>query len=186
MWESLPPGFRFHPTDDEFVNHYLTNYILGIKDDADVIPVVDDLFKRDPSELPRLFRGKDRFMIARIGFRWEMMIDGLVFVWLACPGSSSIIRSRDPEWWFLSTLKYKCSSTDKFDRSTNKGSWKITGKPKEIYDRSVNRLIAEMRNLVFCENPRNKETNWIIHEYYLRDISWGLTLREQVRDLPSK
>ncbi|KAI4375911.1 hypothetical protein MLD38_013726 [Melastoma candidum] len=35
------------------------------------------------------------------------------------------------------------------------------------------------RNLVFCQNPRNEETNWIFHEYHLHDVSLGLTLCEQ-------
>ncbi|KAI4367525.1 hypothetical protein MLD38_023255 [Melastoma candidum] len=149
MWESLPPGFRFHPTDEEFVDHYLMNYIHSVREGICVVPTVDDLFKRDPRELPKIFR------------------------------SLSIIRSKDPEWWFLSTLEYKPANSDKFDRRTSTGSWKITGNPMEIRDRVGNRLIAVKRNLVFCENQKNEKTNWVIHEYHLQDDSLGLTLREQ-------
>ncbi|KAI4367527.1 hypothetical protein MLD38_023257 [Melastoma candidum] len=101
-----------------------------------------------------------------------------VSLWLVRPGLS-IIRSKDPEWWFLSTLEYKPANSDKFDRRTSTGSWKITGNPMEIRDRVGNRLIAVKRNLVFCENQKNEKTNWVIHEYHLQDDSLGLTLREQ-------
>lgn len=47
----LPPGFRFHPTDEELVLHYLRR-----KADSHVfqIPVIAevDLYKFDPWDLP--------------------------------------------------------------------------------------------------------------------------------------
>ncbi|PKA60073.1 NAC domain-containing protein 74 [Apostasia shenzhenica] len=48
---SLPPGFRFHPTDDELVGYYLKRKVDGLKFELEVIPVVD-LYKFDPWELP--------------------------------------------------------------------------------------------------------------------------------------
>ncbi|XP_066399897.1 NAC domain-containing protein 54-like [Miscanthus floridulus] len=46
----LPPGFRFHPTDEELVNYYLKRKIHGLKIDLDIIPEVD-LYKCEPWEL---------------------------------------------------------------------------------------------------------------------------------------
>ncbi|XP_020094856.1 NAC domain-containing protein 86-like [Ananas comosus] len=48
---TLPPGFRFHPTDDELVGYYLKRKVDGVKIELDVIPVVD-LYKFEPWELP--------------------------------------------------------------------------------------------------------------------------------------
>lgn len=48
---SLPPGFRFHPTDDELVGYYLKRKVDGLKFELDVIPVIE-LYKFDPWELP--------------------------------------------------------------------------------------------------------------------------------------
>ncbi|KAL8141787.1 hypothetical protein V2J09_014819 [Rumex salicifolius] len=48
---SLPPGFRFHPTDEELVDYYLKRKVEGKKIELEVIPVID-FYKYDPWELP--------------------------------------------------------------------------------------------------------------------------------------
>ena len=48
---SLPPGFRFHPTDDELVGYYLKRKVDGRTIELEVIPVIE-LYKFDPWELP--------------------------------------------------------------------------------------------------------------------------------------
>ncbi|KAI4364779.1 hypothetical protein MLD38_020829 [Melastoma candidum] len=48
---SLPPGFRFHPTDVELVGYYLKRKLEGLEFELEVIPVID-LYKFDPWELP--------------------------------------------------------------------------------------------------------------------------------------
>ncbi|RAL55017.1 unnamed protein product [Cuscuta campestris] len=47
----LPPGFRFHPTDEELVVQYLKRKVLCCPLPAAVIPVFD-LCKSDPWDLP--------------------------------------------------------------------------------------------------------------------------------------
>ncbi|CAN4100587.1 unnamed protein product [Withania somnifera] len=46
----LPPGFRFHPTDEELVNYYLKKKIHGLHIELDIIPEVD-LYKCEPWQL---------------------------------------------------------------------------------------------------------------------------------------
>ncbi|CAL5095050.1 unnamed protein product [Urochloa decumbens] len=48
---SLPPGFRFHPTDVELVSYYLKRKIMGKKLIVDAISEVD-LYKFPPWDLP--------------------------------------------------------------------------------------------------------------------------------------
>ncbi|KAK8481562.1 hypothetical protein V6N11_080133 [Hibiscus sabdariffa] len=48
---SLPPGFRFHPTDEELIGYYLKRKTEGLEIELEVIPVID-LYKFDPWELP--------------------------------------------------------------------------------------------------------------------------------------
>lgn len=47
----LPPGFRFHPTDEELILHYLRNRSASIPCPVDIIAEVD-IYKFDPWELP--------------------------------------------------------------------------------------------------------------------------------------
>ena len=47
----LPPGFRFHPTDDELVNHYLIKKCGGQPISVPIIAEID-LYKFDPWDLP--------------------------------------------------------------------------------------------------------------------------------------
>jgi hypothetical protein len=45
-----PPGFRFHPTDEELVDYYLRKKVASNKIDLDVIKDVD-LYKIEPWDL---------------------------------------------------------------------------------------------------------------------------------------
>ena len=47
----LPPGFRFHPTDEEIISHYLTHKALNHRFISGVIGEVD-LNKCEPWDLP--------------------------------------------------------------------------------------------------------------------------------------
>ncbi|XP_044506985.1 NAC domain-containing protein 71-like [Mangifera indica] len=48
---SLPPGFRFHPTDEELVAYYLDRKITGRTIELEIIPEID-LYKHEPWDLP--------------------------------------------------------------------------------------------------------------------------------------
>ncbi|KAJ0979145.1 hypothetical protein J5N97_014619 [Dioscorea zingiberensis] len=48
---SLPPGFRFHPTDEELILHYLRNRAASSPCQVSIIAEVD-IYKFDPWELP--------------------------------------------------------------------------------------------------------------------------------------
>ncbi|XP_004512922.1 protein CUP-SHAPED COTYLEDON 1 [Cicer arietinum] len=51
MEENLPPGFRFHPTDEELITHYLTMKISDHSFTSKAVAVVD-LNKSEPWDLP--------------------------------------------------------------------------------------------------------------------------------------
>lgn len=46
----VPPGFRFHPTDEELVGYYLRKKIAAQKIDLDVIRDID-LYRIEPWDL---------------------------------------------------------------------------------------------------------------------------------------
>jgi len=48
---SLPPGFRFHPTDEELIVYYLKRRVCGRPLKLDAIAQVD-IYKCEPWDLP--------------------------------------------------------------------------------------------------------------------------------------
>jgi len=61
---SLPPGFGFHPTDEELVAYYLKRKVHGHKIELDIIPEVD-LYKCEPWDLP------DKICIPSKDLQWH-------------------------------------------------------------------------------------------------------------------
>jgi hypothetical protein len=57
---AMPPGFRFHPTDEELVAYYLKKKVAGRNIDFNIIGVID-LYKQEPWDLPdkSLLKGSD-------------------------------------------------------------------------------------------------------------------------------
>lgn len=47
---NVPPGFRFHPTDEELVDYYLRKKVASKRIDLDVIKDVD-LYRIEPWDL---------------------------------------------------------------------------------------------------------------------------------------
>lgn len=47
---TIPPGFRFHPTDEELVGYYLKKKVASQRIDLDVIREID-LYKIEPWDL---------------------------------------------------------------------------------------------------------------------------------------
>lgn len=50
MESCVPPGFRFHPTDEELVGYYLKKKVASQKIDLDVIKDID-LYRIEPWDL---------------------------------------------------------------------------------------------------------------------------------------
>lgn len=58
MMDTMRPiGYRFHPTDEEYLRYYLHKKNLGHNDICCIIPEID-FCNWEPRELPEKFRGK--------------------------------------------------------------------------------------------------------------------------------
>lgn len=51
MEENLPPGFRFHPTDEELITYYLTRKVSDVSFSSKAVVDVD-INKCEPWDLP--------------------------------------------------------------------------------------------------------------------------------------
>ncbi|GER47039.1 NAC domain protein [Striga asiatica] len=140
---SLPPGFRFHPTDEELVAYYLKRKINGRKIDLEIIPEVD-LYKCEPWDLP-------------VYFYFEPLIDL----------GKSLLPSKDLEWYFFSPRDRKYPNGSRTNRATKAGYWKATGKDRKV--NSQMRAVGMKKTLVYYRGraPHGARTDWVMHEYRL-------------------
>lgn len=68
MLGMAPVGFRFHPTDEELVDHYLKLKILGMDSHVDIIPEVY-VCKWEPWDLPGIYR-KEKIISEFLSFEY--------------------------------------------------------------------------------------------------------------------
>ncbi|OEL27594.1 NAC domain-containing protein 82 [Dichanthelium oligosanthes] len=150
---SLPPGFRFHPTDVELTVYYLKRKLLGKHLRCNAITEID-LYKFAPWDLP-----DDRSLNCS---------DGLLLLVLLLIEKASL-ESNDLVWYFFCPRDRKYSSGLRTNRSTGVGYWKATGKDRPVVYNS--RTVGMKRTLVFHlgKPPRGDRTDWVMYEYRLED-----------------
>ncbi|RVW20152.1 Protein BEARSKIN2 [Vitis vinifera] len=169
----VPPGFRFHPTDEELLHYYLKKKVSYQKFDMEVIREVD-LNKMEPWELQELGLGKLEIIclvakkLKEKGNKvepWELQGNSL----FGCRE----MKEKDPtpqnEWYFFSHKDRKYPTGSRTNRATNAGFWKATGRDKCI--RNSFKKIGMRKTLVFYRGraPHGQKTDWIMHEYRLED-----------------
>jgi hypothetical protein len=78
----------------------------------------------------------------------------------------SVFETTDHERFCFSPPDMKQPNGKHFNRTTNSGFWKVTGKDKEI--KSGGRLIGTKKILVFHEGStkNRKKTDWVLHEHH--------------------
>ncbi|KQK17141.1 NAC domain-containing protein 21/22 [Brachypodium distachyon] len=131
----LPPGFRFHPRDDELVLDYLARKLVGGGGAAAPTiygcpTMVDvDLNKVEPWDLPEI----------------------------ACIGGK--------EWYFYSLRDRKYATGQRTNRATESGYWKATGKDRPISRKGLLVGMRKTLVFYQGRAPKGKKTEWVMHEF---------------------
>ncbi|PIA48725.1 hypothetical protein AQUCO_01400944v1 [Aquilegia coerulea] len=135
----LPPGFRFHPTDEEIITNYLSEKILDTNFTARAIGEVD-LNKCEPWDLPKRARmgEKEWYFFCQRDRKY--------------PTGMRTNRATEAGYW---------KATGKDKEIYNKGSG---GRNNNCLQ-----LIGMKKTLVFYRGraPKGEKTNWVMHEYRL-------------------
>ncbi|KAM3299311.1 hypothetical protein ACQJBY_040683 [Aegilops geniculata] len=154
----VPPGFRFHPTEEELVGYYLARKVAAQKIDLDIIQEVD-LYRIEPWDLQERCGGR----------RGD--------------GGARQVAAEDEqssEWYFFSFKDRKYPSGTRTNRATAAGFWKATGRDKPVMSSRSRGVIGMRKTLVFYRGraPNGRKTDWIIHEYRLQTNEHAPTQEE--------
>ncbi|KFK29397.1 hypothetical protein AALP_AA7G128200 [Arabis alpina] len=141
----LPPGFRFHPSDEELVCHYLCNKIRAKSDHGDVEDDDDEALK-GATDLVEID--------LHICEPWQL---------------PDVAKLNAKEWYFFSFRDRKYATGYRTNRATISGYWKATGKDRTVMDPRTRQLVGMRKTLVFYRNraPNGIKTTWIMHEFRL-------------------
>ncbi|KAK8964082.1 NAC domain-containing protein 43 [Platanthera guangdongensis] len=147
----VPPGFRFHPTEEELLSYYLWKKVACEKIDLDVIRDVD-LNRLEPWDIQGI--NYPRFNSLKL----EQYVQ-------------TIGSTPQNDWYFFSHKDKKYPTGTRTNRATAAGFWKATGRDKVIC--TSFKRIGMRKTLVFYKGraPHGQKSDWIMHEYRLEEHS---------------
>lgn len=157
----LPPGFRFHPTDEELVLHYLCRKCSSQPIAVPIIKEID-LYKYDPWHLPGILF----YFPYSLLYHFHSLIHILISLLFPSP---ELAVCGEKEWYFFSPRDRKYPNGSRPNRAAGTGYWKATGADKPI---GRPKTLGIKKALVFYAGkaPRGVKTNWIMHEYRLANV----------------
>ncbi|XP_038681588.1 protein NTM1-like 9 isoform X2 [Tripterygium wilfordii] len=131
-------GFRFHPTDEELVDHYMKLKMLGRDDEvSEIIPEID-ICKFEPWELPGLS---------------QINTENDTLWYFFCR----------PDYKYTNSKRFNRTTKEGFWKVTGKDRMIKGGRMKKVIGIKKTLVFHENSN-----NPKDKaiKTSWVIHEYH--------------------
>ncbi|XP_051114937.1 protein CUP-SHAPED COTYLEDON 2-like isoform X2 [Andrographis paniculata] len=149
--KKLPPGFRFHPTDEELITYYLCNKVSNFNFTTKAVADVD-LNKCEPWDLPAKARmGEKEWYFFSLRDR-------------KYPTGLRTNRATEAGYW-------KTTGKDKeIFHTANANSNSNSHTANANLNLNLN-LVGMKKTLVFYRGraPKGEKTNWVMHEYRLHN-----------------
>ncbi|XP_017255861.1 NAC domain-containing protein 92 [Daucus carota subsp. sativus] len=151
----LPPGFRFHPTDEEIINHYLIRKVLNSNFTATAVAEVD-LNRNEPWDLPKKAKmgEKEWYFFCQRDRKY--------------PTGMRTNRATESGYW-------KATGKDKeiYSKSRKGGG---PGSSKQ--------LVGMKKTLVFYKGraPKGEKLDWVMHEFRLEGNLSSYNLPKLAKD----
>ncbi|KAF8053330.1 hypothetical protein N665_1430s0007 [Sinapis alba] len=83
----------------------------------------------------------------------------------------SMIKSKDPVWYFISPKEYTSPKKNVTKRTTPSGFWKVTGKDRKVKeDKRRNSVVIGIKKTVVYHEGNSSNavrTPWTMHEYHI-------------------
>ncbi|TKW18594.1 hypothetical protein SEVIR_5G441400v4 [Setaria viridis] len=162
----LPIGFRFRPTDEELLLHYLRRKALACPLPAGIIPDADlarlhpwDLLPPGTVPLRRSVALSNSIAASRIGIDLKSELNA------AAAGGDA-----DGERFFFHLPATRCwRKGGGAARAAGTGLWRPSGKEKLVVSPRCKRPVGTKRTLVFYRGRGRAaaRTDWAMHEYRL-------------------
>jgi len=149
----LPPGFRFHPSDEELIVHYLKNRVSSSPLPASIIAEID-LYKYNPWELPSLYIL--RFYWFHFSYMHLLYSNCLLTDTFSFKIEKALFGV--DEWYFFTPRDRKYPNGARPNRAAASGYWKATGTDKSIFNSFGTAKIGVKKTLVFYEGRPPKRT----------------------------
>ncbi|KAK7295874.1 hypothetical protein RJT34_18788 [Clitoria ternatea] len=166
----LPPGFRFHPTDEELVVQYLKRKVFSYPLPASIIPEVD-LCKSDPWDLPGDLE-QERYFFSTKEAKY--------------PNGNRSNRATTSGYW-------KATGLDK-QIVTSKGNQVVGMKKTLVFYRGkppngsrTDWIMHEYRLLNASSHPQAQINNWVLCRIFLKRRSGGsassVSMRPKIKSM---
>ncbi|PRQ56258.1 putative transcription factor NAM family [Rosa chinensis] len=180
----VPPEYRCRPTKTELLCDHLAK--KNWCKDSQIMSIIPDidLCKHEPRELP----GNPSPEPEHHQFQLSSMIQSCLlccfFAGLAFTRQENLGRKlyfdfffwftraeswySQGKWYFFAPREYKYPNSTRSNRTTGEGSWKVTGKDRDIKAPGSEAVIGRKRILTFQKRgvPKSHKTGYVIHEYY--------------------
>ncbi|KAF5480611.1 hypothetical protein F2P56_001347 [Juglans regia] len=141
----LPPGYRFHPTDDELVLLYLKRKIKGERFYSKAVAEVD-IYKFAPWELP------DKFKSGSGDLQWYFL----------CPVERKYSRGHR----INRETRDGCWKKTGNDISVHHDKELVGSKKTLVFHKNLNSTAIGIRG---GKSTQRERTDWVMHEYSLGD-----------------